>query len=58
MREEVRERFEAAPPGGGFIFCTAHNIQADTRWRISRLCSMPISMPSDATDLAAEFSVR
>jgi len=30
IRNEVRERFEALGPGGGFIFCTAHNIQADT----------------------------
>ena len=30
IRDEVRERFEALGPGGGFIFCTAHNIQADT----------------------------
>jgi uroporphyrinogen-III decarboxylase len=30
IRKEVRERFEALGPGGGFIFCTAHNIQADT----------------------------
>lgn len=29
VREEVKERFEALGPGGGFIFCTAHNIQAD-----------------------------
>jgi uroporphyrinogen decarboxylase len=30
VREEVRNRFEALGPGGGFIFCTAHNIQVDT----------------------------
>ncbi len=30
VRSEVRERFETLGPGGGFIFCTAHNIQADT----------------------------
>jgi uroporphyrinogen decarboxylase len=30
IRNEVRERFQALGPGGGFIFCTAHNIQADT----------------------------
>jgi len=30
VRNEVRNRFEALGPGGGFIFCTAHNIQADT----------------------------
>jgi uroporphyrinogen decarboxylase len=30
VRCEVRERLETLAPGGGFIFCTAHNIQADT----------------------------
>jgi uroporphyrinogen decarboxylase len=30
VRNEVRERFETLGPDGGFIFCTAHNIQADT----------------------------
>jgi len=30
IRSEVRERFETLGPNGGFIFCTAHNIQADT----------------------------
>lgn len=30
IRAEVRERVETLAPGGGFIFCTAHNIQADT----------------------------
>ena len=30
VRNEVRERFETLGPGGGFIFCTAHNIQIDT----------------------------
>jgi len=30
IRAEVRERFETLGPSGGFIFCTAHNIQADT----------------------------
>ena len=30
IRNEVRERFETLGPGGGFTFCTAHNIQADT----------------------------
>jgi uroporphyrinogen decarboxylase len=30
VRNEVRERMETLAPGGGFIFCTAHNIQADT----------------------------
>ncbi len=30
VRHEVQERMETLAPGGGFIFCTAHNIQADT----------------------------
>ena len=30
IRNEVRNRVETLGPGGGFIFCTAHNIQADT----------------------------
>jgi len=30
VRREVRERFDALAPGGGFVVCTAHNIQADT----------------------------
>ena len=30
VRAEVRERVQALAPGGGFILCTAHNIQADT----------------------------
>lgn len=30
VRSEVKERFETLGPHGGFIFCTAHNIQADT----------------------------
>jgi uroporphyrinogen decarboxylase len=29
VRDEVRRRMEAAKPGGGFIICTAHNIQVD-----------------------------
>jgi len=29
VRREVRERFEALGTGGGFIFCTAHNLQPD-----------------------------
>jgi uroporphyrinogen decarboxylase len=29
VRAEVRERLEAGMPEGGFIICTAHNIQAD-----------------------------
>ncbi len=30
IRAEVRERFRTLGPGGGFVFCTAHNIQPDT----------------------------
>ena len=30
VREEVRQRMAAGKPGGGFIICTAHNIQPDT----------------------------
>ena len=30
VRNEVRQRVQTLAPGGGFIFCTAHNIQADT----------------------------
>ncbi|MFV2067880.1 MAG: uroporphyrinogen decarboxylase family protein [Pirellulales bacterium] len=30
VRREVQERFATLGPGGGFLFCTAHNIQADT----------------------------
>ncbi len=30
VRAEVQERFDTLGPQGGFIFCTAHNIQADT----------------------------
>ena len=30
VRNEVRDRFATLGPGGGFISCTAHNIQADT----------------------------
>ncbi len=29
VREEVRERFHTLAQGGGYIFCTAHNIQPD-----------------------------
>ncbi len=29
VRNEVRERVEALGPGGGYILCTSHNIQAD-----------------------------
>lgn len=30
VRAEVKNRAELLSPGGGYIFCTAHNIQADT----------------------------
>ena len=30
VREMVREQFEKGKPGGGYIACTAHNIQPDT----------------------------
>jgi uroporphyrinogen decarboxylase len=30
VRAEVRERVRTLAPGGGYIFCTAHNIQPDT----------------------------
>ena len=30
VRAEVADRIEALAPGGGYILCTAHNIQADT----------------------------
>jgi uroporphyrinogen decarboxylase len=30
VRQEVRSLAEAVKPDGGYIFCTAHNIQADT----------------------------
>ena len=30
VREEVRERIRTLAPGGGYILCTAHNIQPDT----------------------------
>ena len=30
VQREVRERIEHLAPGGGFIICTAHNIQGDT----------------------------
>jgi uroporphyrinogen decarboxylase len=29
IRAEVRDRMAALAPGGGFIICTAHNIQTD-----------------------------
>ena len=30
IRKEVKDRAKKLAPNGGFIFCTAHNIQADT----------------------------
>jgi len=30
VRREVEDRVEKLAPGGGYIFCTAHNIQTDT----------------------------
>jgi len=30
VRNEVKDRKEKLAPGGGYIFCTAHNIQIDT----------------------------
>ena len=30
VRREVKDRIEALAPGGGYIPCTSHNIQADT----------------------------
>lgn len=30
VKREVRDRLEAAKAGGGYILCTAHNLQADT----------------------------
>ena len=30
VRDEVRERIETFAPGGGFVFCTIHNVQANT----------------------------
>jgi len=30
VRNEVKDRMEKLAPAGGYIFCTAHNIQADT----------------------------
>jgi uroporphyrinogen decarboxylase len=29
VRDDVRRNVEALAPGGGFVFCTVHNIQAD-----------------------------
>jgi Uroporphyrinogen decarboxylase (URO-D) len=30
VRDQVRERIDTLAPGGGFVFCTIHNIQAGT----------------------------
>jgi hypothetical protein len=30
VRDQVRERIETFAPGGGFVFCTIHNVQANT----------------------------
>ena len=30
VREQVRERIEIFGEGGGFVFCTIHNVQANT----------------------------
>jgi len=30
VRDEVRERIETFAPGGGFVFCSIHNLQAGT----------------------------
>jgi len=30
VRDEVKDRMQKLAPGGGFLFCTAHNIQIDT----------------------------
>jgi hypothetical protein len=30
VRQQVRERIETFAPGGGFVFCTIHNVQAKT----------------------------
>jgi len=30
VRDEVAERIETFAPGGGFVFCSTHNIQAET----------------------------
>jgi uroporphyrinogen decarboxylase len=29
VRDDVRRNVDALAPGGGFVFCTVHNIQAD-----------------------------
>ena len=30
VREQVKERIEIFAPGGGFVFCSVHNVQART----------------------------
>ena len=30
VRDEARARIETFAPGGGFVFCTIHNVQANT----------------------------
>jgi uroporphyrinogen decarboxylase len=30
VRDQVRERIETFAPGGGFVFSTIHNLQANT----------------------------
>jgi uroporphyrinogen-III decarboxylase len=30
VRDQVRERIEIFAPGGGFVFSTIHNVQANT----------------------------
>jgi len=30
VREQVKERIETFAPGGGFVFCAIHNVQART----------------------------
>jgi hypothetical protein len=30
VRDQVEERIQTFAPGGGFVFCTIHNVQADT----------------------------
>jgi uroporphyrinogen decarboxylase len=29
VRADVRRQVDALAPGGGFVFCTVHNVQAD-----------------------------
>jgi uroporphyrinogen-III decarboxylase len=30
VRDQVRERIDTFAPGGGFVFCSIHNVQAET----------------------------